>query len=112
MSIFSSMKIDSKSGHPERFPESRLDKQVLTSFGALCKLMTLRLEVDVESDAGQLASASESALREWMEICRETDKDAMSAAVSPSRVHAATSKQDAGNPSEGVSIFSAALSQL
>jgi len=112
VSIFSSINSDPKSCHLERSSESGSDlEQAVTSFGAFCKLMTLRLEANVESDAGQLASASESALREWMEICRETDKDAMSAAVSPSRVHAATSKQDAGNPSEGVSIFSAALSQ-
>jgi len=134
VSIFSSCKSDPKSGHLERLPESPSDlEQVLTSFGAFCKLMTLRLEADEDavagvafpatssgatsrpsrkqSDAGQLALASEGVLREWMVICRKTDKDAMAAADSHVRSHGATSKQDTGNPSEGVSIFSSYISQ-
>lgn len=134
VSIFSSFKSETKSGHLERFPESSLDlEQVVTSFGAFCKLMTLRLEPDVDavtgvgfpasspratsrpsriqSDRGQLALASEGVLRDWAAICRKTDKDAMAPADSPLRLPGATSKQDAGNPSERVSIFSSFISQ-
>lgn len=129
VSIFASFKSDPKSGHPERFLESRSDlEQVVTSFGAFCELLTLRLEAVEDavagdspgepsrpsrnqSDAGQVASASERVLREWMAVCRRTDKDVMLAADAPLRAHGSTTKQDTGNPAEGVSIFSTFIGQ-
>merc|ERR1711953_1072818 len=63
------------------------------------------------SDVGQVASAPERVLRDWMAICRRAGKDEMSAAVATSRVHGATSKQDIRSPAEGVSIFSSIVDQ-
>merc|ERR1719491_1201142 len=115
VSIFASFKTDPALGHPGRFLESRSDlEQVVSSFGAFCELMTLRLELDQgagvgeslgettrplrnQSGAGQVVSASESDLRDWMAICRRISKDEMSAGVGPSRVDGAPSRQDIGN---------------
>merc|ERR1712232_601856 len=59
VSIFSSFIGEPKSDHLEMFQESRSDlEQVLTSFGAFCELMTLRLAADEDAVAAEGFNAS------------------------------------------------------
>jgi hypothetical protein len=96
-SIFASIVSWPEPEHAEGSMGSHLKlDQMLTSFGAFCQSMTLRLEAD------------QRVFDQWMTLCRNSS---ISSADSPRIILGATSKSDEVGHAEGKSIFSSITSQ-